>query len=109
MPPLCCRFQAAIAIHELSLTRSAAEVVFPAVQPTDDRCALDGLAAFEASHEHLNAMSDVRAGLVLHPATRNVMLVRYDASELPYFSEEPGRPVFPEQDRLRDDSAFAGL
>src|SRR2546422_692504 len=41
MPPLCCRFQAAIAIHELSLTRSAAEVVFPAVQPTDDRCALE--------------------------------------------------------------------
>ena len=109
MPRLGCRFQAAIAIHELSLTRSAAEVVFPAVQPTDDRCALDGLAAFEASHEHLNAMNNVGAGFVLHPATRNVMLVRHDASELPYFSEEPGRPVFPEQDRLRDDSAFAGL
>ena len=109
MPRLGCCFQAAIAIHELSLTRSAAEVVFPAVQPTDDRCAFDGLAAFEASHEHLNAMSNVGAGFVLHPATRNMMLVRYDASELPYFSEEPGRPVFPEQDRLRDDSAFAGL
>jgi len=109
MPRLGCRFQAAIAIHELSLTRSAAEVVFPAVQPTDDRCALDGLAAFEASHEHLNTMSDVRPGLVLHPPTRDVMLVRHDASELPYFSEEPGRLVFPGQDRLRDDSAIPGL
>ncbi len=109
MPRLGCRFQAAIAIHELSLTRSAAEVVFPAVQPTDDRCALDGLAAFEASHEHLNAMSDVRPGLVLHPPTRNVMLVRHDASELPYFSDEPGRLVFPGQDRLRDDSALPRL
>ena len=109
MPRLGCRFQAAIAIHELGLAGSAAEVVFPAVQPTDDRCALDGLAAFEASHEHLNAMSDVRPGLVLHPATRNVMLVRHDASELPYFSEEPGRLVFPGQDRLRDDSALPRL
>jgi len=104
-----CRFQAAVAIHELGLTRPAAEVVFPAVEPTDDRCALDGLAAFEASHEHLNAMSDVRPGLVLHPVTRNVMLVRHDASELPHPSEEAGRLVFPQQDRLRDDSAFPGL
>ena len=109
MPRLGCRFQAAIAIHELGLAGSATEVVFPAVQPTDDRCALDGLAAFEASHEHLNAMRDERAGLVLHPATREVMLVRHDASELPYRSEEAGRLVFPQQDRLGDDSAFPGL
>src|SRR5436309_12970013 len=103
------RFQAAIAIHELGLARSAAEVVFPALQPTDDRCALDGLAAFEASNEHLNALRNVGAGFVLHPATRNVMLVRHAAAVLAYFPDEPGRPVFPEQDRLRDDSAFAGL
>src|SRR2546422_11659339 len=100
MARLGCRFQAAVAVHELGLTRSAAEVVFPAVQPTDDRCALDGLAALEASHEHLNAMRDVRPGLVLHPATRNAMLVRQPASGLPYFSEEPGRLVVPAQDGL---------
>src|SRR3989442_5654789 len=105
MPPLCCRFQAAIAIHELSLTRSAAEVVFPAVQPTDDRCALDGLAAFEPSHQHLNALSDVRPGLSLHPAPRNVMLVLHVAPELAYFSAYPRLLAFPGQDSLRDGSA----
>src|SRR5437899_12083407 len=108
MPRLGCRFQAAIAIHELGLAGSATEVVFPAVQPTDDRCALDGLAAFEASHEHLNALRDVRAGPVLHPATREVMLVRHDASELPDPSEEAARLVFPTQDRLGRDSALPG-
>src|SRR2546425_9811404 len=105
MPRLDRRFQTAIAIHELGLTGSATEVVFPAVQPADDRCAFDGLAAFETSHEHLNAMRNVRAGLVLHTATRDVVLVRHDSPELPYPSEEPGRLVFPGQDRLRDDSA----
>src|SRR2546422_11659338 len=100
MARLGCRFQAAVAVHELGLTRSAAEVVFPAVQPTGDRCALDGLAALEASHEHLNAMRDVRPGLVLHPAPRNVLLVRHGATELHYFSGEPGRLLFPREKSL---------
>src|SRR3989442_1601120 len=109
MPRLDRRFQTAIAIHELGLTGSATEVVFPAVQPADDRCAFDGLAAFETSHEHLNAMRNVRAGLALPTAARDVVLVRPDSPELPSPSEEPGRLVFPGQDRLRDDSAFPGL
>src|SRR5437867_3882126 len=58
---------------------------------------------------HLKAMSNVRARLVLHPATRDVMLVRQDASELPYSSKELGHLGFPWQDCLGDDSAFTGL
>jgi len=109
MPRLDCRFQAAIAIYEQGLTGSATEVMFPSVQPSHDGRALDGLAAFETGHEHLKAMSNVRARLVLHPATRDVMLVRHDASELPYSSKEPGHLGFPWQDCLGDDSAFTGL
>jgi len=109
MPRLGRRFQAEIAIHELGLAGSATEVVFPSVQPSHDGRALDGLAALETRHEHLKAMTDVRARLVLHPATRDVMLVRHDASEPSQSSKERGRLVFPGQDRLRDDSAFPGL